>query len=105
MELQRIGRKGHEENGARNILDGSNAQVTATVAAMAACEVDGQKERKAMNPHFLEKERYELVDMKVHAASQLLTAGRTQEALDTMLTASFWLRRLKEIDDAGKERP
>lgn len=58
-----------------------------------------------MNPELLAKERYELVDMKVHAASQLLTAGRTQEALDTLLTASFWLRRLKEIDELTEERP
>ena len=58
-----------------------------------------------MNANLLAKERYELVDMKVHAASQLLTAGRTQEAIDAMLTASFWLRRLKEIDDNMKERP
>ena len=66
----------------------------------------GQKEGKAMNPRLLEKERYELVDTKVHAASLLLTAGRTQEALDTLLTASFWLRRLKEIDElAKKETP
>ena len=57
-----------------------------------------------MNPNLLPKERYILVDQKVHAASQLLTAGRTEEALDVMLTASFWLRRLKEIDAEEKER-